>query len=74
MEKKLDMLMNMSTNDLDAKELRDVLDGKTDLVACDGFEPAGRMELGQVYYRTLSYDYKCDPHTSHKRRLSRNNF
>lgn len=48
MEEKLDVLMSISTDGLDVKDLRDVLDGKAHLVACDGFEPAGRMELGQV--------------------------
>ncbi len=56
MEEKLDALLSISTDDLNVKDLRDVLDGKADLVACVGFEPAGRMELGQVYSRTLSYE------------------
>ncbi|BDA45270.1 Tyrosine-tRNA ligase [Coccomyxa sp. Obi] len=53
MEEKVDLLLGISKDGLDAKELRDMLDGKANLVACDGFEPAGRMDIGQGIMKAL---------------------
>jgi len=54
LEEKLELIVSITKESSEAKALRNLLAKKATLVAYDGFEPAGRMDIGQVRYRLFS--------------------
>lgn len=48
------LIVSITKDSSQAEAFRNLLAEKATLVAYDGFEPAGRMDIGQVRYRLFT--------------------